>query len=135
MGILNAGFMGLVVVSLSTAYAFAEFFGLSGSLNNSFRESKTFYILYIVQLVIAVMISLLPGVALFTLAVLTQTINAISLPVVFYFLIKLTSDKQLMGEFANNKFQIYFSIVCTIVILIASFFTMGVAVLQVFKIM
>ena len=31
IGILNAGFMGIVVVSLSTAYAFSEFFGLSGS--------------------------------------------------------------------------------------------------------
>ena len=40
-GILNAGFMGLVVVSLSTAYAFAEFFGVSGSLDDSFKQSKT----------------------------------------------------------------------------------------------
>src|SRR5512133_3886742 len=31
LGILNAGFMGLVVVSLSTAYAFAEVLGVSGS--------------------------------------------------------------------------------------------------------
>ncbi len=130
IGILNAGFMGLVVVSLSTAYAFAEFFGLSGSLNDTFKESKTFYILFIVQLVVALLISILPNVALFQLAVLTQTINAISLPVVFYYLIKLTSDKELMGEFANNKFQLYFSIVCTIIILIASFFTLGTAVYQ-----
>lgn len=43
VGILNAGFMGLVVVSLCTAYAFAEFFGLSGSLNTSYKQSKTFY--------------------------------------------------------------------------------------------
>jgi Mn2+/Fe2+ NRAMP family transporter len=129
VGLLNAGFMGLVVVSLSTAYAFAEFFGLSGSLNDTFKESKTFYILFIVQLVIALGISILPNIKLFQLAVFTQTINAISLPVVFYFLIKLTSDKELMGEFANNKFQFYFSIACTIIILIASFFTMGAAFL------
>ena len=130
VGILNAGFMGLVIVSLSTAYAFAEFFGLSGSLNDTFKESKTFYILFIIQLVVALLISLLPGVSLFKLAVTTQTINAISLPLVFYFLIKLTSDKELMGEFANNRFQKYFAIICTVVILIASFFTVGTAVYQ-----
>lgn len=129
LGILNAGFMGLVVVSLSTAYAFAEFFGISGSLNDTFKESKTFYILFIVQLIIALFISILPNVKLFELAVLTQTINAISLPIVFYFLIKLTSDKELMGEFANNKFQLYFSIICTIVIVIASVFTVGASIL------
>jgi Mn2+/Fe2+ NRAMP family transporter len=130
VGILNAGFMGLVVVSLSTAYAFAEFFGLSGSLNDTFKESKTFYVLFIVQLVVALLVSILPNVRLFQLAVLTQTINAISLPVVFFYLIKLTNDKELMGEFANNKFQLYFSITCTIVILIASFFTLGTAIYQ-----
>jgi Mn2+/Fe2+ NRAMP family transporter len=128
VGILNAGFMGLVVVSLSTAYAFAEFFGLSGSLNDSFKESKTFYVLYIIQLVIALGISILPNVRLFELAVLTQTINAVSLPVVFYFLIKLTNHKQLMGEYANNKFQLYFSIVCTVVIVIASLFTVATGI-------
>ena len=130
VGILNAGFMGLVIVSLSTAYAFAEFFGLSGSLNDTFKESKTFYMLFIVQLVVALLVSILPNVRLFELAVLTQTINAVSLPVVFYYLIKLTSDKELMGEFANNKFQLYFSIICTVIILMASFFTVGTAVFQ-----
>jgi Mn2+/Fe2+ NRAMP family transporter len=119
-GILNAGFMGLVIVSLSTAYAFSEFFGLSGSLDTSFRESKTFYILYISQLVLASGVILLPGVALFKLAVTTQTINAMTLPIVFYFLIKLTNDKALLGKFANNSLQKYFSITCTILIVVAS---------------
>ncbi len=123
IGILNAGFMGLVIVSLSTAYAFAEFFGLSGSLNNSFTKSKTFYLLYIAQLAIATIVILFPGVTLFKMAIVTQAINAIMLPIVFYFLIKLTSDKKLMGAHANNKFQKYFAIVCTVVIVIASFFT------------
>jgi Mn2+/Fe2+ NRAMP family transporter len=123
IGILNAGFMGLVIVSLSTAYAFAEFFGLSGSLNDSFNKSKTFYLLYIAQLAIATIVILFPGVTLFKMAIVTQAINAIMLPIVFYFLIKLTSDKKLMGGYANNKFQKYFAIVCTVVIVIASFFT------------
>jgi Mn2+/Fe2+ NRAMP family transporter len=125
VGILNAGFMGLVIVSLSTAYAFAEFFGLSGSLDDSYQKSKTFYILYILQLVFALVIALLPGVSLFRLAVTTQTINAIALPLVFYFLIKLTSSKELMGEYANNTFQKYFAIACTIVIVLASAFTVA----------
>ncbi len=123
VGILNAGFMGLVIVSLCTAYVFAEFFGVSGSLNDSFKKSRTFYIIYILQLAVATVVILFPGVSLFKLAVATQVINAISLPLVFYFLIKLTSDKELMGEFANTKFQKYFAIISTIVIVIASAFT------------
>ena len=130
VGILNAGFMGLVIVSLSTAYAFAEFFGLSGSLDDSFQKSKTFYILYIVQLVIALLISLLPGVSLFKLAVTTQTLNAIMLPLVFYFLIRLTNNREIMGKFANNTFQKYFATACTFLIVITALSTLVMVFVQ-----
>jgi Mn2+/Fe2+ NRAMP family transporter len=125
LGILNAGFMGLVVVSLSTAYAFAEFFGVSGSLDDSFKKSKTFYILYGIQLLAAMLIAIFSNVSLFQIAVITQIINAIALPLVFYYLIKLTSDRSLMGDYANNPFQKWFAIVCSVVIVIASVFTVA----------
>lgn len=128
VGILNAGFMGLVVVSLSTAYAFAEFFGLSGSLDDSFKKSKTFYFLYIAQLLFATLFVIFSQVDLFQIALVTQIINAVALPLVFYFLIKLTNNRGLMGEFANNKFQRYFATVSSVVIVLASAFTI-VAVL------
>jgi len=124
IGILNAGFMGVIIVSLSTAYAFAEFFGLSGSLNDSYKKSKTFYILFALQLFVVGVVVVFTNLSLFKVAIVTQTINAIALPLVFYFLIKLTNDRQLMGHFANNKFQKYFAIVCTIVIVIASVVTL-----------
>jgi len=124
LGILNAGFMGVVVVSLSTAYAFAEFFGLSGSLNDSYKKSKTFYILFALQLIVVGIIVVFTKLSLFKVAIVTQTINAVSLPLVFFYLIKLTNDRKLMGEFANNKFQRYFAIFCTVVIVIASVATL-----------
>jgi Mn2+/Fe2+ NRAMP family transporter len=123
IGILNAGFMGLVVVSLSTAYAFAEFFGLSGSLDDSFKESKIFYILYIAQLLVATLFVIFSNINLFQIALVTQIINAIGLPLVFYFLIKLTSSRYLMGEFVNNAFQRNFAAVSSVVIVLASVFT------------
>jgi Mn2+/Fe2+ NRAMP family transporter len=125
LGILNAGFMGLVVVSLTTAYAFAEFFGVSGSLDDSFKKSKTFYILYMLQLVVATLVVIFSNVSLFQVAVVTQIINAVALPLVFYYLIKLTSDGKLMGEFVNNPFQKWFAILCSVVIVIASIFTVA----------
>lgn len=125
LGILNAGFMGLVVVSLSTAYAFAEFFGVSGSLDDSFQKSKTFYVLYGIQLLLALSITIFTNVGLFQVAVVTQIINAVALPLVFYFLIKLTSDRDLMGGFVNNKFQHWFAIISSVVIVIASIFTVA----------
>jgi Mn2+/Fe2+ NRAMP family transporter len=129
VGILNAGFMGLVIVSLCTAYAFAEFFGLSGSLDDTFQQSKFFYILFAFQLVIATVIILFPSVSLFKLAVATQIVNGVMLPPVLYYLIKFTSNRDLMGEFANRPFQKYFAVVCTLLIVVAAVFTIGALIL------
>jgi Mn2+/Fe2+ NRAMP family transporter len=123
VGILAAAFMGLVIVPLSTAYAFSEFFGLSGSLDTNFKKSKTFYILFIVQLVFAALAIMIPGISLFQMAVATQTINAMTLPLVFFYLIKLANDPGLMGKYANNIFQKYFTSISSMVIVIASAFT------------
>ena len=125
LGILNAGFMGLIVVALSTAYAFTEFFGLSGSLDSNYKQSKPFYMLFIGQVILAAGLALIPGVSLFKLAIITQTINAVALPLVFYYLIRLTSSKSLMGKYSNNAFQKWFAIIGSVVIFIAS--TMALA--------
>jgi Mn2+/Fe2+ NRAMP family transporter len=124
VGLLNAGFMGLIVVSLSTAYAFAEFFGISGSLDTSYKQSRTFYLIFIFQLVVATIIVMFPNISLFQLAIITQTINAIALPLVFYYLIKLTSNKVLMGEYVNSSFQKWFAIIGSVAIFIASAMTL-----------
>ncbi len=123
VGILVAGFMGIVTVSLSTAYAFSEFFGLSGSLDSDFRTSRTFYGLFLVQLVIAALVLAVPGVSLFGLAIASQVLNAMILPLVFYYLIKLASSRLLMGEHANSLFQRNFTAVASVIIGIASAFT------------
>lgn len=127
-GIMNAGFMGIVIIGLSTTYAFSEFFGYSGSLDHSFTKSKTFYLLFLAQLIIAFLIVLLPFVNLFQIVIATQILNAMALPPIFYFLIKFTGDKKIMGVYVNNTFQRWFAIMGTVVIACASLFALLVQV-------
>jgi Mn2+/Fe2+ NRAMP family transporter len=124
LGILTAGFMGMIVVALSTAYSFAEFFGLSGSLDSNFKQSKSFYLLFSSQILIAALVALIPEISLFRLAIITQTINAVALPLVFYYLIQLTSNHKLMGKYVNSSFQKWFSITASVIIFIASALTL-----------
>ncbi|KKQ01807.1 MAG: hypothetical protein US11_C0004G0077 [Candidatus Roizmanbacteria bacterium GW2011_GWA2_36_23] len=123
IGILNAGFMGVVVISLTTAYAFSEFFGYSGSLDTSFTKSRSFYIIFLIQLIIATVAVMIPGVSLFKLAITAQVLNAMMLPLVFYFLIKFTSNPTIMNRYINSSFQRIFAIIATIIIIIASVLT------------
>mgnify|MGYP001766902125 CR=1 FL=1 len=130
-GILNAGFMGVIVVALSTAYAFSEFFGRSGSLDSNFKQSKSFYWIFILQILLAFAIGMIPGVSVFRMAIITQTINAIVLPLVFYYLIRLTSNPELMGKYVNTRFQKWFAIVGTVAIFLASAVTLLAYILKI----
>lgn len=122
-GIMNAGFMGIVIVGLSTTYAFSEFFGITGSLDLPYNKSKIFYLIFIGQIVIGTFMAMLPGVDLFKIVVASQILNAITLPPIFYFLIKFTNNPGIMGRYVNNRFQKWFAIGGTVVITLASLFT------------
>ncbi len=130
VGLLAAAFMGLVIVPLSTAYAFSEFFGLSGSLDSDFQTSRTFYTLFIVQLVAGGVITSIPGISLFHFALITQILNAMILPLVFYYLIKLAGSRTIMGEHVNNAFQSKFTVAASVFIVIASVFTVVAVALR-----
>lgn len=131
LGILNAGFMGIVIVSLSTAYAFSEFFGTKGSLDYPFAKSKFFYTMFLGQLILAGLIVLLPSISLFKIVFYTQSINGALLPFVFYFLLKITNNKDLMGIYTNKKWYNYFAIIASIIIILASIFTVGGTLLKI----
>lgn len=122
LGMLNAGFMGVVVVSLSTAYAFSEFFGNEGSLDSPFEKGKIFYGLFLAQLIIAAIIVLLPSISLFKLVFYTQALNGALLPFIFFFLLKITNNRELMGKHINNRWYNYFAIISSVVIILSSIF-------------
>lgn len=105
LGLLVAGMLGCIIVPLSTAYAFSEFFGYSGSLDEDFRKSKLMYTIFFVQLIIGTLVVMLPQVSLFTITVIGNFINGAILPVIFYFLYQFANNEAIMGEHRNNRLQ------------------------------
>lgn len=132
VGILNAGFMGVVIVALSTAYAFAEFFGLSGGLDSSFTKGRTFYLIFLFQLIAASLVVLLPSVSLFRMAIFTQTINAMILPIVLYYLLKLTNDPDIMGTYTNSVLKKRIAFGAIAIIALASAFVLIISLVDLF---
>lgn len=124
IGILNAGVMGILVISLSTAYVYAEFFGYPGSLDEPFEKGKLFYGVFLLQIIIGALIVLIPSVSLFRIVFYTQSLNGILIPLVIFFLLKFVNNKDLMGTHTNSRFYNYFSVICSIVIVASSLFIM-----------
>lgn len=121
LGLLFAGIFGCIIVGLTTAYAFSEFFGYSGSVDENFRKSRLFYATLLIQLVLATIVALMPSVSLFTITLAANFINGAILPVIFFFLYQFANNPAIMGEYVNNKAQNWMLIGSTVVIICATF--------------
>lgn len=120
IGLLNAGLIGAAIVPLATAYAFSEFFGFEGSLDQSFNKSKLFYCLFAFQILLATILVLLPQVSLFKITLYADFLNGIFLPVIFYFLYKFANNEEIMGKHMNTKIQNILLITSGIIITVAA---------------
>ncbi len=120
IGLMNAALMGIVIIALTTAYAFSEFFGFEGSLDAPFVKGKMFYGIFFFQVILAALVIILPNISLFTVVLYTQSLNAILLPVVLFFLLKFTNNKGIMGQYVNKTWYNYFAIFSIICIIAAA---------------
>lgn len=120
LGLLAAGFLGCVIVPLSTAYAFSELFGYEGSLDHGFRKSRFFYGFFIFQIILAVIFVMQPGFSLFKITLFADYFNGLVLPVIFYFLYRFANDEEIMGKYKNTKLQNFLLIAMGVVVSIAS---------------
>jgi len=89
IGLLGASLLAASVLPLSTSYAVCEAFGWERGLNQRPRDASVFYGLYIGIIVLSVLTVLIPGIPLFPLMWLSQSMNAILLPVLLVLVIKL----------------------------------------------
>lgn len=105
LGLFIAGTLGAVIVPLATAYIFSEFFGFSGSLDERFQKSRTFYVLFLFQIVLATFIVLIPRFNLFTITLTANFVNGLILPVIFFFLFKVANSTSIMGKHKNTLVQ------------------------------
>ncbi len=121
LGLLVAAFLGCAIVPLATAYAFSEFFGYEGSLESDFKKSRLFYVFFLIQIILGLIVVLQPKFNLFQITLYADFLNGISLPIIFYFLYRLSNDSELMGRYKNSRWQNILLAGCGIAISIAAF--------------
>jgi len=103
-GLFNASLFAASILPLSTAYTVCEGLGLESGVDKSFKEAPFFYWLY--TLLIAgggIAVLALPDSQLVSMAILSQVLNGILLPVVIVLMLILINRKDLMGEHVNSR--------------------------------
>ena len=102
IGLIGAGLLATVVISLSSAWAWCELFAWPHRLDLSPRAAPGFYLVYVLEVVPAAAIAL-AAPHLVTLVLEAMILNVVGLIVPLVFLIRLSSDRGLLGALANSR--------------------------------
>jgi NRAMP (natural resistance-associated macrophage protein)-like metal ion transporter len=103
-GLFNASFFAASILPLSTAYTVCEGLGVESGVDKTFKEAPFFYWLY--GLLIAggaITVLVLPDAQLINVAVFSQVLNGVLLPVVIILMLLLINRTDLMGEYKNSR--------------------------------
>jgi Mn2+/Fe2+ NRAMP family transporter len=103
-GLFNASLFAASILPLSTAYTVCEGLGLESGVDKSFKEAPFFYWLYTLLIAGgAIAVLVLPDGQLVSMAILSQVLNGILLPVVIILMLLLINRKDLMGAHVNSR--------------------------------
>jgi NRAMP (natural resistance-associated macrophage protein)-like metal ion transporter len=102
-GLFNASLFAASILPISTSYAVCEGLGLESGLDKKFHEAPAFYWLYTLLIIAGAGVLLIPNLPLTHILVLSQVVNGVVLPFVLFFMVLLTNNRELMGEYVNSR--------------------------------
>jgi Mn2+/Fe2+ NRAMP family transporter len=141
IALLDASIIGAFAVSLSTAYAISDVFGIHHSLHRGVRTAKGFYGIYAALIALAATIVLIPGSPLGLLTEGVQALAGVLLPSASVYLLLLCNDREVLGPWVNGSKTNAFTgsvvavLVTLSVILTASVLFPSITARQIFDIM
>jgi len=103
IALLDASIIGAFAVSLSTAYAISDVFGLKHSLHRGVKGAKGFYAIYAALIGLAATVVLIPGSPLGLLTEGVQVLAGVLLPSASVFLLLLCNDREILGPWVNGR--------------------------------
>ena len=127
VALLDASVIGAFAVSLSTAYAIGDVFGLRHSLHRGVGNATGFYAVYAGLVAVAAAIVLLPGSPLGLLTEGVQVLAGVLLPSASVFLLLLCNDRDVLGPWVNGrKTNLFTSAVVAVLVTLSVILTASV---------
>ncbi|ADW68611.1 Nramp family divalent metal transporter [Granulicella tundricola] len=101
-GLFNASLFAASILPLSTAYTVCEGMGFESGLDKTFKEAPFFYWFYTLLIALGAAVVLIPNFPMLKVAILSQVLNGLLLPVVLIFMLRLINKHELMGKYTNT---------------------------------
>jgi NRAMP (natural resistance-associated macrophage protein)-like metal ion transporter len=119
-GLFNASFFSASVLPISTAYTVCEGLGFESGVGMTFREAPFFYWLYTLLIAGGAAVVLIPNLPLIRVAILSQVLNGVLLPIVIVLMLLLINRKDLMGTYVNSRIFNAIAWVTAVVVIVLS---------------
>lgn len=102
IGLFGASMLAAGVLPLATAYSISEALGFEKGISRSFRQAPIFLGIFTFLIAVGALVAAIPGLPLIKVLLITQVINGLLLPVILIAVLKLASNREVMGEHANG---------------------------------
>jgi len=103
LGIVEAGIVASITISISSAYAFGEVTRHPHSLNLPIGQGKWFYAVLLICAAAAAALVLIPGLPLVSMILLVNVIAVLAMPPALVFLYMLVNDREIMGDLVSPR--------------------------------
>ncbi len=102
IGIIGVGLLAVPVLAGSAAYAVSESFGWKFGLNRRLKEAKAFYGIISLAVVVGIGLNFI-GLDPIKALIYSAVLNGIVAPVILYFIVRLSSRADVMGNNKNKR--------------------------------
>jgi Mn2+/Fe2+ NRAMP family transporter len=104
VGLISASLFGAAILPISTATSVCEAMGWESGVDKKFFQAPHYYFIYTLVIAIGAFVALIAGRdKLISIMLLSQVVNGVLLPAVVFFMLRIASDRTIMGSHANSR--------------------------------
>lgn len=119
IGVIGTGLLAIPVLSGSLSYIFSEAFGWSQGLDKKFSEAKPFYSIMAISLILGLLLNYI-GISPIQALIYSAVLYGVTAPVLIAIILHICNNKDVMGQFTNNKRSNILGIVTLILMSVAA---------------
>jgi NRAMP (natural resistance-associated macrophage protein)-like metal ion transporter len=122
VGIIGVGLLAIPVLAGSASYAMSETFGWKFGLYRKLKNATSFYGVIIVAMLLGIGLNFI-GIDPIKALIYSAVLNGIISPIILFFIVRISSKEEIMGQFKNKKIVSILGWVITIFLAIISITT------------
>ncbi len=118
IGIIGTGMLAIPVLAASSSYAIAESLHKPGSLGKKLKQAKVFYGMIIISMLVGLSMNFI-GLNPIKALIYSAVFNGIVAPIVLVLIVLISSNKKVMGEWANGPITKFIGWTAAIIMILA----------------